>query len=217
MAGSLIWVTIGLGAIYVGSELLDARLAGWSALAERYANSASPDAKWQRLGFLQLEWMRDGIIHRGVYGRGKFLPMAFWARIWEMVCPALRLAITHQGIYIRRQRWHFRHPSLLIPWSALDGLEPLDAAEFMAAHGTLPPRVGAALDARMPRAIRGALDRTVGPLVRLDLKQPELQLFLLASDLGDISRYFRPTPAADVAPQSISEHEPRRVLHVRAH
>jgi hypothetical protein len=195
---SFIFVPIGFAAFYVIREFLQAGASRWSDLAQRYANSAAPEDGWERLPFLWVEWTKDRTLCRATSGRSR-ATLNIWGQFWETLFPTLRVAATRKGLHLRRQPWHFKQPPLLIPWKAVSGVQVLDGSEAVTSHGgSLHPTVGAAIQARLPKGVKGAIDAAMGDIARVDLKDPKLRLLLPIDAIGDVTRYV--SAAASAAP-----------------
>jgi hypothetical protein len=44
--------------------------------------------------------------------------------------PRVSVAVDAKGLHLKRQPWHFMHPPLLIPWTAIADIETMSSADF---------------------------------------------------------------------------------------
>jgi hypothetical protein len=78
----------------------------------------------------------------------------------------------------------------LIPWKAISGFQVMGGSEAVTSHrGSLHPTVGAAIQSRLPKGVKEAMDAGLGDVARIELKDPKLRLLLPADAIGDVTRY----------------------------
>lgn len=185
---------------FVASEKIMSTRSRWKELSCRYreALSPSPTLSWRGCRFLQTETKEGNTINRASYGsnRGRY---SEWARMF----PPASVAVDPKGLHFKRQPWHFMHPPLLIPWTAISGIETKGAADFGASK--LAGQTGISeqsLRSRIPRAMSAVLQLAVGSITTVTLVNPRMTISVPDGCIDAPQRFLKPQGAQAPAPAS---------------
>jgi len=215
MAVPLIVFPIGVTALLVAGEHLKASRSRWTLLASKYPGGKDPELEWNRSPGLIFEYREGNTIYRTAYSRARSRGQSYgvldW--VWERLFPQAQVAVSPDGLHIKRRPWNYKHPPLRIPWKQIVGIKTMTATEY--AGGALSRQTGIAADKiKVPKLLSAIADRGGPALACVTLASPKMTITLPAEAVADASDYLTlpaapspPVPAAVAASQAA---EPRR-------
>lgn len=198
---------------FVLSEKIMSSKSRWNELSTRYRETSSPTLSWRRCRYMETEVKEGNTIYRASYGDNR---LSASMRLF----PKAYVAVDAKGLHLKRMPWHFMHPPLLIPWTAIADVETMGAAEFGARQ--LARRTGISEQAMRGRVVPGAMGKLInlagGSMTTVTLANPRMMLTVPAGSIEVPERFLpRREPQTPVAPatrpaESGASPRPVRVL-----
>ena len=128
--------------------------------------------------------------------------------------PSVSVAVDSKGLHLKRLPWHFMHPPLMIPWSAVAGIETMSARDFDADRAArqmgMSSQALRARAARMPGAVSAVMQFAGGSVTTVTLANPPMLLSVPAKCVEDAKRFLPQRPAATPPAPSSGSSEPNR-------
>lgn len=214
---SLLIFPLAMVAIFVASEMIMSSRSRWKELSDKYRDASSPGLHWCGCSYVQAEFREGNVIYRTSYGRSRFSLQA-------QLFPSVSVAVDSKGLHLKRLPWHFMHPPLLIPWSAVAEIETMSARDFDADRAARQMGMSAqalrAKGARMPGEMSATMQFAGGSVTTVTLANPRMLLSVPANCLEDAKLFFpkRPAPTPAVLSSGSSEQakRPNGVVGVRS-
>lgn len=214
---SLLIFPLAMVAIFVASEMIMSSRSRWKELSGKYRDALSPGLHWHGCSYVQAEFREGNVIYRTSYGRSRFSLQA-------QLFPSVSVAVDSKGLHLKRLPWHFMHPPLLIPWSAVAEIETMSARDFDADRAARQMGMSAqalrAKGARMPGEMSATMQFAGGSVTTVTLANPRMLLSVPANCLEDAKLFFpkRPAPTPTVLSSGSSEQakRPNGVVGVRS-
>ena len=213
---SIMIFPLAMVAMFVVSEMIMSNRSRWKELAARYRKAPSPGLRWRGCSYAQAEFREGNTIYRTSYGRNRF---SLQAKLF----PSVSVAVDSKGLHLKRLPWHFLHPPLMIPWSAVAGMETMSARDFdadlAARQMGMSKEALRARAARMPGAVSAVMQFAGGSVTTVTLSSPPMLLSVPANCIEDAKRFLpqrpAPTPAAPSSGSSESNKRPKVGVGVR--
>jgi hypothetical protein len=180
---------------FVLSEKIMSSKSRWNELSSRYRETSTPTLSWRGCRYLETEAREGNRIYRVTYGSNR---LSAAMRLF----PRVSVAVDAKGLHLKRQPWHFMHPPLLIPWTAIADIETMSSADFGARQ--LARRTGISEQATRGRVVPGAMGRLInlagGSMTTVTLANPRMTLTVPAGRIEAPERFLlrrdRQTPVA---------------------
>jgi hypothetical protein len=181
---SILIFPLAMVGFFVLSEKIMSSRSRWAELSTRYRETSSPPLSWQRCRYLETEVKEGNTIYRATYGDNQ---LSASMRLF----PQAYAAVDAKGLHLKRMPWHFMHPPLLIPWTAIADVETITAAEF----GTrqLARRTGFSQEAmrgRVPGSMGKLINLAGGSMTTVTLANPRMMLTVPAGSIEAPERFL---------------------------
>jgi hypothetical protein len=200
----LIIFPLAMVAMFVASEMIMSSRSRWKELSGRYRKAASPGLRWRGCSFVQVEFREGNVIYRTSFGRSRFSLQA-------QLFPPVSVAVDSKGLHLKRLPWHFMHPPLMIPWTAVVEIQTMSARDFDADKAARQMGMSAqalrARGARMPGEMSAVMQFSGGSVTTVTLANPRMLLSVPANCIEDAKRFL---PQRPVAPSSGSSEPDKR-------
>jgi hypothetical protein len=182
---------------FVLSEKIMSSKSRWSELSGRYREtSSSPTLSWQRCRYLETEVKEGNTIYRASYGDNR---LSASMRLF----PRAYAAVDAKGLHLKRMPWHFMHPPLLIPWTAIADVETMPAAEFgvrqLARRTGFSPQ---AIGGRVPGSMGTLINLAGGSMTTVTLTNPRMMITVPSGSIEAPERFLRREAQKPAAPSS---------------
>ena len=205
----LVIFPLAMVAMFVVSEMIMSSKSRWKELSGRYRETPSPTLSWHRCVYLETEVKAGNVIYRTSYGNNQ---LSAHMRLF----PQAYVATDAKGLHVKRMPWHFMHPPLLIPWTAIADVETMAAAEFgvrqLARRTGFSPQ---AIGGRVPGSMGKLINLAGGSMTTVTLVNPRMMLTVPAGSIEaperflprrDVSKPASPRPAESGAtPKPVKE------------
>ena len=197
MSVPLIIFPVVMVGIYVANEMIMTNRSRWKLLSTRYREGSSPSLSWRGCIFLESEVKEGNVLYRTSYASKLF---SVWARLF----PTVSVAVDAKGLHLKRQPWHFMHPPLLIPWTAVADIQTMTAGDFSASK--CARMAGQAVHGRVPGPMSVMLQLAIGSITTVTLTNPRMALSIPEGCLEAPQRFFkRPDAQKPKAPHTRPE------------
>jgi len=209
---SILFFPLAMVVFFVLSEKIMSSKSRWGELSSRYRETSSPTLSWRRCVYLETEVKAGNTIYRASYGNNQLS-----ARM--RLLPQAYVAVDAKGLHLKRMRWHFMHPPLLIPWTAIADVETMAAAEFGVRQ--LARRTGfstQAIGGRVPGSMGKLINLAGGSMTTVTLANPPMMLTVPAGSIEAPERFLprrdpqKPTAPSPRPAESDASPKPVRVL-----
>jgi hypothetical protein len=133
--------------------------------------------------------------------------------------PRAYVAADAKGLHLKRMPWHFMHPPLVIPWTAIADVETMPAAEFGVRQ--LARRTGfskQAIGGGVPGAMGKLINLAGGSMTTVTLAIPPMMLTVPAGSIEAPERFLprrdaqKPAAPSSRPAESGANPKPVRVL-----
>lgn len=209
---SILIFPLAMVVFFVLSEKIMSSNSRWAELSSRYRETSSPTLSWRRCAYLETEVKAGNTIYRASYGNNQ---LSAHMRLF----PQAYVAVDAKGLHLKRMPWHFMHPRLLIPWTAIADVETMAAAEFgvrqLARRTGFSPQ---AIGGRVPGSMGKLINLAGGSMTTVTLVNPPMMLTVPAGSIEAPERFLpRRDPQKPTAPsprpgESDASPKPVRVL-----
>ena len=180
----LVIFPLAMVAMFVVSEMIMSSKSRWKELSGRYRETPSPTLSWHRCVYLETEVKAGNTIYRTSYGNNQ---LSAHMRLF----PQAYVATDAKGLHVKRMPWHFMHPPLLIPWTAIADVETMAAAEFGVRQlarrtGFSPQSIGG----RVPGSMGKLINLAGGSMTTVTLVNPRMTLTVPAGSIEAPERFL---------------------------
>ena len=190
----LVIFPLAMVAMFVVSEMIMSSKSRWKELSGRYRETPSPTLSWHRCVYLETEVKAGNTIYRTSYGNNQ---LSAHMRLF----PQAYVATDAKGLHVKRMPWHFMHPPLLIPWTAIADVETMAAAEFgvrqLARRTGFSPQ---AIGGRVPGSMGKLINLAGGSMTTVTLVNPRMTLTVPAGSIEAPERFLPRRDAPSTRP-----------------
>lgn len=190
---------LAMAVFFVLSEKIMSSKSRWTELSSRYRETSSPTLSWRRCVYLETEVKEGNTIYRTSYGNNQ---LSAHMRLF----PQAYVATDAKGLHLKRMPWHFMHPPLLIPWTAIADIETMAAAEFgvrqLARRTGFSPQ---AIGGRVPGSMGKLINLAGGSMTTVTLVNPRMTLTVPAGSIEAPERFLSRRDAQKPAPTRPAE------------
>jgi len=192
---SILIFPLAMVVFFVLSEKIMSSKSRWAELSSRYRETSSPTLSWRRCVYLETEVKAGNTIYRASYGNNQ---LSAHMRLF----PQAYVAVDAKGLHLKRMPWHFMHPPLVIPWTAIADVETMAAAEFgvrqLARRTGFSPQ---AIGGRVPGSMGKLINLAGGSMTTVTLANPPMILTVPAGSIEAPERFLpRRDPQKPTAP-----------------
>jgi hypothetical protein len=175
---------LAMAVFFVLNEKIMSSNSRWNELSTRYRETSSPTLSWRRCVYLETEVKAGNTIYRASYGNNR---LSAHMRLF----PQAYVATDAKGLHLKRMPWHFMHPPLLIPWTAIADVETMAAAEFgvrqLARRTGFSPQ---AIGGRVPGSMGKLINLAGGSMTTVTLVNPRMTLTVPAGSIEAPERFL---------------------------
>ena len=180
----LVIFPLAMVALFVLSEMIMSSKSRWKELSGRYRETPSPALSWRRCAYLETEVKTGNTIYRTSYGNNQ---LSSHMRLF----PKAYVATDAKGLHLKRMPWHFMHPPLLIPWTAIANFETMAASEYgvrqLARRTGFSPQ---AIGSRVPGSMGKLINLAGGSMTTVTLVNPRMMLTVPAGSIEAPERFL---------------------------
>ena len=177
---------LAMAVFFVLSEKIMSSKSRLNELSTRYRETSSPTLSWRRCVYLETEVKAGNTIYRTSYGNNQ---LSAHMRLF----PQAYVATDAKGLHLKRMPWHFMHPPLLIPWTAIADVETMAAAELgvrqLARRTGFSPQ---AIGGRVPGSMGKLINLAGGSMTTVTLVNPRMTLTVPAGSIEAPERFLPP-------------------------